>query len=41
MKSAVHELLRQYYAVESQFQQGAVTSWTVVSIGSINLLYLS
>jgi hypothetical protein len=22
MKSAVHELLRQYYAVESQFQQG-------------------
>jgi len=26
MKSAVHELLRQYYAVESQFQQGAVTS---------------
>lgn len=22
MKSVVHELLRQYYAVESQFQQG-------------------
>jgi len=26
MKSAVHDLLRQYYAVESQFQQGAATS---------------
>jgi len=26
MKSAVYELLRQYYAVESQFQQGAITS---------------